>query len=118
MCLLFIYTTKKFALKIMILESYTYTLIPTYISEFPYAFNNSEADLTPYSCSTAAAGIHLSLHLLSNLLDLGLTVHGQQVQLLVYEFQSILTVLFGLQAVDPTRTHTHKHTHTHILTHM
>lgn len=62
-------------------------------------------------------GVHLSLHLLSNVLDLALTVHGQKVQLLVYELQSVLTVLLGLKAVDPTQTqkHTHtcKQTHTH-----
>lgn len=46
---------------------------------------------------------HLSLHLLRNLLDSGLAVHGQQVQLLVYELQPVLTVLFGLQTVDPTQ---------------
>lgn len=60
---------------------------------------------------------HLSLHLLSNLLDLGLTVHGQQVQLLVYKLQSVLTVFFGLKTVDPITArhvpHARKNTNTH-----
>lgn len=55
--------------------------------------------------------VHLFLHLLSDLLDFGLTVHGQQVQLLVYEFQSVLTILFGFKAVDPFHTNTHIQTH-------
>ncbi len=55
--------------------------------------------------------VHLFLHLLSDLLDFGLTIHGQQVQLLVYELQSILTILFGFKAVDPFHTNTHTHTH-------
>lgn len=48
---------------------------------------------------------HLSLNLLRDLLDPGLAVHGEQVQLLVYELQSVLAVLFGLKAVGPTKRH-------------
>lgn len=38
---------------------------------------------------------HLSLHFLSDLLDLAFAVHGQQVQLLVDELHAVLTVLPG-----------------------
>ena len=44
---------------------------------------------------------HLSLHLLCDLLDLGLAVHAEQVQLFVYELHAVLPVLPGLHAVDP-----------------
>ena len=60
-------------------------------------------------------GVHLSLHLLSNLLYLGLTIHGQKVQLLVYELKPVLTVLLGLKAVNPLQSQ--KHIHTHALLH-
>lgn len=49
------------------------------------------------------ARVHLLLHLFGDLLDLSLAVHGQQVQLLVYELQPVLTFFFGLKAVDPTQ---------------